>query len=184
MISIVLAYLGPRARVDGNMKRYDFYKYVNKTNLSAALDLAGLTPNGLDTVGTMTIIRYETDLSPTQYAQLRSVVDAQPQAIDAKFQTMLAVMYAQEFCNHIVIEFIADSLIAGVRNVEGIAHTIRDNLVDLRRALSYGNVPDAILILKAFPNDKKIATFLDDVVILRYVNKLELYAGLALSGSL
>lgn len=166
------------------MKRYDFYKHVNKSSLATALDAAGLTPQAFDNVGLMMIIRYETDLTGPQYMQLKQIVDAHPQLVDTEFQTLIAVMYAQEFCNNVVIEFIADSLLNGIRNVDGMAKTLRDTLVELRRALSYGNVPDAITILKALTEEQKIPTFLDNTVILKYVNKLELYAGLPLTESL
>lgn len=94
-----------------------------------------------------------------------------------------AISSAISFGNKLIVEFAAENVLLGITQA-GMTHTVRVVLGPALGALQTGSLYDAIAELKAIDNADKDSTFVTDVRLLAFVNKIEEYLGITLSTSL
>lgn len=80
----------------------------------------------------------------------------------------------------IIQEFIAENLVLGITQA-GKTKEVRQAMAEVTSCLMTGSLYDAIDELRLIPAEAKDSTFITDVRILSYINKIETYLGLELS---
>lgn len=80
----------------------------------------------------------------------------------------------------LIQEFITENLVLGITQA-GKTKEVRQAMAEVTSCLMTGSLYDAIDELRLIPTEAKDATFITDVRILSYINKIESYLGLELS---
>ena len=87
------------------------------------------------------------------------------------------------FGNEVIITFAAENIGLGITQA-GMTTAVRTATKDVVAALTTGSLYDAITAARAIPEEQKDATFVTDIRILGFVNKIEAYLGIPLSTEL
>ena len=90
---------------------------------------------------------------------------------------------AMDFGRDCIAEFAAENVALGITQA-GMTGTVSDIFEKIVQALQTGSLYYAIDLAKAIPTEDKDATFVTDIRLLAFVNKLETYLGIPLSTSL
>ena len=97
-------------------------------------------------------------------------------AEDLKRKVESALGYGQG----LIAEFIRENLVLGITQA-GRTKVVRKAMNEVISCLQTGSLYDAIDELRLIPAEDKDPTFITDVRILSYINKLETYLGITLS---
>lgn len=94
-----------------------------------------------------------------------------------------ALNRAATFGSEMIRRYQAHFLLLGARS-DNMTGAIRLALVDTAACLIGGFLTDAIAAVRAIPPEQKDAKYITDAMLLAFINEIETYLGLPLSGSL
>lgn len=94
-----------------------------------------------------------------------------------------SVKSAIAFGQKILEEMSYENVMLGITQA-GMTNQVRKRTAEVTSALATGSLYDAIFEARQIPAEDKDATFITDVRLLAFVNKIETYLGIELSTSL
>lgn len=95
-------------------------------------------------------------------------------------QVKIVIQNAMNFGNGLIMEFAAENVAMGITQ-DGMTGVVRRNCSQVIDCLLTGSLYDAIIELRAIPEDKKDAKYLTNARLLIFINKIETYLGIPLS---
>jgi hypothetical protein len=118
-----------------------------------------------------------------QVVEMNTGEKAVVNAINSQLYIESVIRNSITFGSKLITQFAAENVLLGITQA-GMTSAVRQHMGEVISALQTGSLYEAIANAKAVPSGNKDATFITDVRILSFVNKIESYLGITLSTSL